>query len=54
MKKLKLSLGQELTKDEFEEVSKHAFIDGQTDIVVKQFLVLDKEGKSAEITITVS
>ena len=37
MKKLKLSLGQELSKEEFEEVSKHAFIDGQTDIyVVKQ------------------
>ncbi len=37
MKKLKLSLGQELSKEEFEDVSKHAFIGGQTDIyVVKQ------------------
>ena len=37
VKKLNLKLGQELTKEEFEKVSKLAFINGQTDIyVVKQ------------------
>ena len=37
MSRLKLSLGQELTQEEFEHVSKEAFIDGQTDnYVIKQ------------------
>jgi DNA-directed RNA polymerase beta' subunit len=50
MKKLKLSLGQELTQEMFEEVSKHAFIDGQTDIyVVKQISPRLSQRKDIEV-----
>jgi DNA-directed RNA polymerase subunit beta' len=50
LKSLKLSLGQEMTQEEFEIVSKQAFIGGQTDIyVVKQISPRLSQRKDIEV-----